>query len=308
MLNSRAGWHRAPPPDTSGRGRSWATPGHPRHGLRQRRAHARPGHRSHHTSSPFAGELLTGAMDGIGPPSTWCSCVDSAGDPRRKGGGRRQAARPPRSTGSSTPRCRQAVLPAVCGPRRRCSPTPPARARRPGRIVPDDRAGGATATRNVAGSRAPADRRSRQDRRHRHRRAAGSHRDALATTGVAGVSPRPRAVTSPTAPSRGRSSTARTADRDHLLQRPDLATGVLLAAARLGIRVPDELSVVGYDDQQILARARPPLTTVALPHQAMGETAVRLLLDALAAGTAPEAQHCGCPARAGRAGLGGLPG
>ncbi|WP_380792132.1 LacI family DNA-binding transcriptional regulator [Streptomyces albidoflavus] len=64
-----------------------------------------------------------------------------------------------------------------------------------------------------------------------------------------------------------------------------VAAGVLLAAARLGIGVPQELSVVGYDDQdQMAAHLVPALTTVALPHHAMGAAAVRLLLDAADAG------------------------
>ncbi|MFD7651182.1 substrate-binding domain-containing protein, partial [Streptomyces albidoflavus] len=64
-----------------------------------------------------------------------------------------------------------------------------------------------------------------------------------------------------------------------------VAAGVLLAAGRLGIAVPEELSVVGYDDQdQMAAHLVPALTTVALPHPAMGAAAVRLLLDAAEAG------------------------
>ncbi|MEV0220633.1 LacI family DNA-binding transcriptional regulator [Streptomyces sp. NPDC050704] len=67
-----------------------------------------------------------------------------------------------------------------------------------------------------------------------------------------------------------------------------VAAGVLHAAARLGLDVPAELSVVGYDDQEHMAAyLSPPLTTVALPHRAMGEAAVRLLLDAIDSGTAP---------------------
>ncbi|ULR50439.1 LacI family DNA-binding transcriptional regulator [Streptomyces deccanensis] len=67
-----------------------------------------------------------------------------------------------------------------------------------------------------------------------------------------------------------------------------VAAGVLHAAARLGLDVPADLSVVGYDDQEHMAAfLSPPLTTVALPHRAMGETAVRLLLDAIDSGAAP---------------------
>lgn len=59
-----------------------------------------------------------------------------------------------------------------------------------------------------------------------------------------------------------------------------VAAGVLLAAARLGIDVPGELSVVGYEDQnQLAGHLVPALTTVALPHHAIGATAVRILLE-----------------------------
>ncbi|WP_338702895.1 LacI family DNA-binding transcriptional regulator [Streptomyces sp. Q6] len=64
-----------------------------------------------------------------------------------------------------------------------------------------------------------------------------------------------------------------------------VATGVLLAAARLGIQVPEELSVVGYDDQdQMAAHLVPALTTVALSHHAMGAAAVDTLLDSVESG------------------------
>lgn len=69
-----------------------------------------------------------------------------------------------------------------------------------------------------------------------------------------------------------------------------VAAGVLHAAARLGIDVPAALSVVGYDDQEHMAAfLNPPLTTVALPHRAMGEEAARLLLEAIDSGSAPSA-------------------
>lgn len=62
-----------------------------------------------------------------------------------------------------------------------------------------------------------------------------------------------------------------------------VATGTLLAAARLGIRVPDDLSIVGFDDQEHLAsEVVPALTTVALPHSQMGEMAVKLSLEIMA--------------------------
>jgi len=68
-----------------------------------------------------------------------------------------------------------------------------------------------------------------------------------------------------------------------------VATGVLLYAAAAGLRVPQDLSVVGYDDQQNLAaNLVPALTTVALPHAEIGAAAMSLLLDAVE-GKAPAA-------------------
>ncbi|RRD04620.1 LacI family transcriptional regulator [Arachnia propionica] len=59
-----------------------------------------------------------------------------------------------------------------------------------------------------------------------------------------------------------------------------VATGALLAAARLGLDVPGDVSVIGFDDQEALAEHTvPALTTIALPHAAMGEAAVRLALE-----------------------------
>ncbi|MEV6945032.1 LacI family DNA-binding transcriptional regulator [Streptomyces sp. NPDC051172] len=77
-----------------------------------------------------------------------------------------------------------------------------------------------------------------------------------------------------------------------------VAAGVLHAATRLDIDVPGDLSVVGYDDQEHMAAfLSPPLTTVALPHRAMGEAAARLLLDAIDTGRTPLAtvRRLACP-------------
>lgn len=58
------------------------------------------------------------------------------------------------------------------------------------------------------------------------------------------------------------------------------AAGAFLAAARLGLRVPEDLSVVGYDDDPNVA-PQLGLSTVGLPHRQMGERAIELLLDRL---------------------------
>jgi LacI family transcriptional regulator len=52
-------------------------------------------------------------------------------------------------------------------------------------------------------------------------------------------------------------------------------------AAELGMRIPEDLSVVGFDDIPDAAAATPPLTTVRQPLQKMGEEAMHLLLDLL---------------------------
>jgi len=58
-----------------------------------------------------------------------------------------------------------------------------------------------------------------------------------------------------------------------------LALGVLDAAAERGVRVPEELSVAGFDDVPAAAQGDPPLTTVRQPHEEKGASAMRLLLD-----------------------------
>lgn len=58
-----------------------------------------------------------------------------------------------------------------------------------------------------------------------------------------------------------------------------IATAVYEVAAELGISIPDELMVVGFDDMPIAARMRPPLTTVHQDPAEQGRAAARLLLE-----------------------------
>ena len=61
-----------------------------------------------------------------------------------------------------------------------------------------------------------------------------------------------------------------------------MAMGAYRAAAELGLRIPDDLSVVGFDNQEIVAEGLfPALTTVALPHYEMGQWAMRRLIAIL---------------------------
>lgn len=62
-----------------------------------------------------------------------------------------------------------------------------------------------------------------------------------------------------------------------------LAVGVMQTARRLGISIPDELSVVGFDDARFAATLDPPLTTVHQDVVAKGTEAMAALSEAIAA-------------------------
>jgi LacI family transcriptional regulator len=52
-----------------------------------------------------------------------------------------------------------------------------------------------------------------------------------------------------------------------------------------GIRCPENVSVVGFNDMPFLDKLRPPLTTIAIPHQQIGAEAARLMLESIADST-----------------------
>jgi LacI family transcriptional regulator, galactose operon repressor len=56
------------------------------------------------------------------------------------------------------------------------------------------------------------------------------------------------------------------------------AFGVLAALTDAGLRVPEDVSVVGYDNLEFSPTVRPGLTTVHVPHEELGRVAVRLAL------------------------------
>ncbi|SDT34283.1 transcriptional regulator, LacI family [Friedmanniella luteola] len=68
------------------------------------------------------------------------------------------------------------------------------------------------------------------------------------------------------------------------------AVGVVEAARTLGLRVPEDLSVVGFDDTYVAEHCFPKLTTIAQPLEEMGRVALRTLLR-LADGDTPESHH-----------------
>ncbi|MDU8945295.1 LacI family DNA-binding transcriptional regulator [Ovoidimarina sediminis] len=65
-----------------------------------------------------------------------------------------------------------------------------------------------------------------------------------------------------------------------------LAAGALSSARQMGLRVPEDVSITGFDDIEIADIVTPPLTTVHVPHREMGRGAARLLL-ALSRGEIP---------------------
>lgn len=58
-----------------------------------------------------------------------------------------------------------------------------------------------------------------------------------------------------------------------------LAIGALRAAETLGLSVPKELSIVGFDDIPLASQIRPRLTTVRQPLVKNGAVAARLVLE-----------------------------
>lgn len=60
-----------------------------------------------------------------------------------------------------------------------------------------------------------------------------------------------------------------------------MAIGAMWQAKRMGLRVPQDISVVGFDDLKLSQYCDPPLTTVAQPRYQIGQQAMLLLLEQL---------------------------
>lgn len=85
------------------------------------------------------------------------------------------------------------------------------------------------------------------------------------------------------------------------------AEGAMRAAREFGLQVPDDLSVIGYDDTWFAAMMQPPLTTVRMPISEMGHKAASMLIDRLEDKEVPDREpvlpvsltvrhSCGAPA------------
>lgn len=104
------------------------------------------------------------------------------------------------------------------------------------------------------------------------------HRSAL--TIAAGKDAAVRALTAP-----GPRPTALVCDDDVL------AAGACKGVRSLGLSVPGDVSVTGFDDLALATALDPELTTVHLPAESVGEHGMRTLLALLAGEQAPQARH-----------------
>jgi LacI family transcriptional regulator len=66
-----------------------------------------------------------------------------------------------------------------------------------------------------------------------------------------------------------------------------LALGCYDAFAERGVRCPEDVSVVGFNDMPFTARFAPPLTTIHIPHYEIGAAAAELMLERLGDGDSP---------------------
>ena len=75
----------------------------------------------------------------------------------------------------------------------------------------------------------------------------------------------------------------------------EMALGAINAIRARGLRVPEDISVVGFDDIPLARYFDPPLTTIAQPTMQIGQEAMKLLLEILS-GSAPPPRKCVLPA------------
>lgn len=70
-----------------------------------------------------------------------------------------------------------------------------------------------------------------------------------------------------------------------------IAAGALRQARQMGLSVPQDVSIVGFDDIELAQVVFPPLTTVHVPHADMGRRAAKALVEAVTTG-APLSTEC----------------
>ncbi|MFI1091209.1 LacI family DNA-binding transcriptional regulator [Streptomyces sp. NPDC020917] len=74
-----------------------------------------------------------------------------------------------------------------------------------------------------------------------------------------------------------------------------MALGAIRAARQQGLSVPEDVSVVGYDDSPLIAFTDPPLTTIRQPVTAMSQAAVNALLEEIGGTPAPHSEFVFMP-------------
>ncbi|WP_055046017.1 LacI family DNA-binding transcriptional regulator [Devosia sp. A16] len=74
-----------------------------------------------------------------------------------------------------------------------------------------------------------------------------------------------------------------------------MAMGAYAALRTRGLRVPDDMSVVGFDDEETSKYMDPPLSTMVLPHEEMARWAVGTLLDEQLPAASPRRVKIECP-------------
>lgn len=68
----------------------------------------------------------------------------------------------------------------------------------------------------------------------------------------------------------------------------EMAIGVLMELSQRGCQVPDDISVIGFDDIQFARCTAPPLTTIRQPRSLIGEQAMTVMLNLIEHGAAPK--------------------
>jgi LacI family transcriptional regulator len=74
-------------------------------------------------------------------------------------------------------------------------------------------------------------------------------------------------------------------------QNDKMAMGCIAAIKEVGLRVPEDISVIGFDDDELARHMRPQLTTLELPHRPMGAWAVQQLATLRPGSTGPYRVH-----------------
>ncbi len=71
-----------------------------------------------------------------------------------------------------------------------------------------------------------------------------------------------------------------------------LAVGALAAARDMQVRIPEEISLAGFDDIEVAAYCNPPLTTVRVPAYEIGQIACKILMDMISNNSRQVQQYC----------------